>query len=46
MRKSILMLMLFVMSSVSYATEYLIEDGDNFYNLTLIDYDTFLRIGV
>jgi hypothetical protein len=45
MRKLILILMLFVLSPVAWATDYLIEDGDDFGNLGLFDYDTFLMTG-
>ena len=44
MKKVIFMLMLFVLSPV-WATDYLIEDGDEFGVLSLRDYDTFLMTG-
>ena len=45
MKKVILILMLVIMSLSAWATDYLIENGDDFGSLTLVDYDTFLMTG-
>ena len=37
--------MIFMISLPAWATDYLIEDGDNFANLILVDYDTLLMTG-
>ncbi len=45
MKKTIVIIMLVVMSAGAWATDYLVEDGDEFGNLGLIDHDTFLMTG-
>ncbi|MCK5563883.1 MAG: PEP-CTERM sorting domain-containing protein [Planctomycetes bacterium] len=45
MKTKLFILMLVLMSAGAWATDYLVEDGDEFGVLSLRDYDTFLMTG-
>ena len=45
MRKIISLAVILVLADCTFATHYLIEDGDFFEALTLEDYDTLLMTG-
>ena len=44
-RQRLMILSILFFTSSAFATDYLIEDGDEFGNLTLIEHDSLLMTG-